>query len=164
MTDRVRAPDLLQVVLAGDLLGITEVLDDLERVPEREHLGALDVLDVVGDRLQAAVVAELDAEGVLGVDVDLVDRRPGLGEARLDLAPVALEPLGEAEVAHVVGVGQLAPHHDVRRRPVVERVPGRVRAAVLHGLEHRGHVEPDVVLAVPVDDSCDSTHRRTVPP
>ena len=42
-------------VLLADRLGVAEVLDDLERVADREHLGARHVLDEVDQRLQVAV-------------------------------------------------------------------------------------------------------------
>jgi hypothetical protein len=29
---------------------------------------------------------------------------------------------------------------------------------MLHGLQHPGHLAPDVVRAVPVDDPCDPAH------
>jgi len=53
----------------------SEVLDDLEGVPEREHLCVRDVLDDVGDRLQLAVVLECDPVGVRRLLHDLVDLR-----------------------------------------------------------------------------------------
>ena len=65
--------ELVEAVLLGDGLGVAEVLDDLERAAEREHLGVGDVLDEVGEQLQVAVVLERDAEGVLGLLLDLVD-------------------------------------------------------------------------------------------
>ena len=40
VADRVRAVESLQAVVAGDGLGVAEVLDDLERVAEREHLAS----------------------------------------------------------------------------------------------------------------------------
>ena len=44
VADRVRALEV-EPVLLGDLLAVAEVLDDLERAAEREHLGVGDVLD-----------------------------------------------------------------------------------------------------------------------
>ena len=49
VADGVRALEGLQLVLVGDLLGVAQVLDDLERVADREHLGLGHVLDVVGE-------------------------------------------------------------------------------------------------------------------
>jgi hypothetical protein len=160
VADGVRALELPEPVLVGDALGVTEVLHDLERLPEREHLAPGHVLEVVRQPLQVAVVAQRRPEGVLGVELDVHDLGAQLAHARLDLGPVALEALGELEVTRVVGVGQREAHeHEVRRGPV-EGVPGRVGTAVLHGLEHPRHVgtERTPAVAVPVDDSCDSAH------
>ena len=48
-------PMKLELVVRGDGLGVSEVLDDLERAPERENLGVAHVLDVVGELLEVAV-------------------------------------------------------------------------------------------------------------
>ena len=68
--------------------------------------------------------------------------------------------LGEVEVVVTVRLGELHVHHVAVAGRAVERVPGRVRAAVLHRLEHRGHVAADVPLAtaVAVDDPGDPAH------
>src|SRR5829696_5358071 len=55
-SDAVRAVERLQAVVAGDRLSVADVLDDLQRVAEREHLGAPDVLDAVGERLEVVSV------------------------------------------------------------------------------------------------------------
>ena len=79
---------------------------------------------------------------------------------RLDVAALAAMPLGEVEVVMAVRLGELHVHHVAVAGGAVERVPGGVRAAVLHGLEHRGHVAADVPLAtaVAVDDAGDPAH------
>ena len=48
--------NVAEAVLLRDGLGVAQVLHDLERVPERQHLAAGDVLEVVGQALQVAVV------------------------------------------------------------------------------------------------------------
>ena len=77
---------------------------------------------------------------------------------RITTILVAVEPVGELEVTRRVRVGQLVAHDQLVVVRPVERVAGRVRAAVLHGLEHPGHVAPDLVGAVLVDDPRNSAH------
>ena len=162
VTDRMRADEAVEAVLLRNLLGVAEVLDDLERVPERQHLDVRHVLDDVGDRLQLAVVVEGDAVRVAGLLLDLEVPRSERAEPRLDLSLVVLEPLLELEVARVVRVGQRVPHDDRVLYLAVQRVSGRVRPAMLHRLEHRRHVVPDGVGApvVAIDDSGDPAHQR----
>ena len=50
VADGMRADEAGQLVLAGNRVGVAQVLDQFERVPDREDLGALDVFDVVGER------------------------------------------------------------------------------------------------------------------
>ena len=97
-------------------------------------------------------------EGVLGLGLDAVHLGADVAQPRLDLEPVALEPVGELVVARVAGIGQRVAHDDVGRRRRKQRVAGRIRAAVLHRLKHLGHVLPDSSGTVSIDDSCDSTH------
>ena len=78
----------VEAVLAAHGLGVAEVLDDLERATEGEHLGLGDVLDEVGEQLQVAVVVERDAERVRRLLLDLVHARAEPLEPRLDLAAV----------------------------------------------------------------------------
>ncbi len=166
MPDRVRALEVVEAVLVGDALGVAEVLDDLERVAEREDLRIGDVLDPIGQILQGAVrEVEGDAVGVLGLGLDVVQPRAEPTEAVDHLALVALEPLLEVEVARRVGVGERVAHDDapVAVGGTVQRVARRVRAAVLHGLEHARHVAPDVARVVAVDDSRDPAHVRRRP-
>ena len=157
VTDRVRAGEVVQVVAARHRLRVAEVLDDLERVAEREHLDVGHVLDEVGEPLEVARVLERDAEGVLGLLLELVDPRAERVQAALDLGAMAAQPVLVLEVARRVRVGELVPHDHEVRRLAVERVARRVGAAVLHRLEHPGHLDPDRMLTVLVDDSCDST-------
>jgi hypothetical protein len=159
VADRVRAGEALEVVLLGDLLGVAEVLDDLQRVAEREHLGVPDVLDPVGELLQVPVgEREGDAVGVLRLLLDVVDVGAERPQAPDDLVLVPVEAVGELEVAGRVRIGELVAHDQLVVVRPVERVPRRVGAAVLHGLEHPGHVAPDLMGAVPVDDPCNSAH------
>jgi hypothetical protein len=159
VADRVAADEAVEVVLRGHLLGVAQVLDDLQRAADREHLGAGNVLHAVGQRLEVAVEAERDVERVLGAllvrGVGGADRH----EPALDLRAMAAQPVVELEVARRVRVGELHAHRvgavDGR---AVEREAGRVGPAMLHRLEHRGHLAADVVRPVPVDDPCDPAH------
>jgi hypothetical protein len=146
-------------VAIRDGLRVAEVLDDLQRVPEREHLGAAHVLDAVGERFEVAGVGEVGLERVLGRVLDRVHGRAELPQPALDLALVAREPVVELVVARRVGVGELDAHHPAVRRRAVERVAGRVGAAVLHRLEHAGHLRSDLTLPVAADDACDPAHQ-----
>ena len=136
--------ELREAVLLVDGLGVAEVLDDLERAAEREHLRLGDVLDEVGEQLQVAVVLERDPERVRRLLLDLLDPRAERGEPRLDLDAVPAEPVLEVEVTRRVRVRELVAHDEVAvlGRPV-QRVAGRVRAAVLHRLEHPRHLVAD---------------------
>jgi hypothetical protein len=154
-----RPLEAVEVVLLRDRLRVAEILDDLERAPEREHLAARDVLDEVGDGLQLAVVAERDAEGVLRLVLALDDLRPELREPRLDLTLRAAKTLRELEVPGIVGVRQRVTHDDQLGQRPVQRVARRVRPPVLHRLEHPRHVAPDVARSVAVDHACDPAHR-----
>ena len=158
VADGVGAGEVGQVVLVRHRLGVAQVLHDLERVAQRQHLAAGHVLEVVGELLQVAGIGQHRPQRVVGLVLDRLDRCAQLAHARLDLGPVALEPFGELEVARVVGVGQLVPDEDRLRCRPEEGVAGRVGAAVLHRLEHAGHVTADVLRAVPIDDSCNSAH------
>ncbi len=147
-----------EVVLRGDRLGVAEVLDDLERAPEREHLGVADALDRVGEQLRVAVEAEDDGHRAVGA-LDLLDLGAGRAHPRLDLVALALHALRELGV--VVGrLAQLHVHDVAVGVAAVEREPGRVRPPVLHRLQHPGHVAADlaVAAAVAVDDPGDPAH------
>ena len=93
--DPVAADVAVELVGAADGLGVAEVLDDLQRVPQRQHLDAADRLDVVGQRLEVAVVVERRRDRVL---VDLLDRRTcaPARAPRLDLAAAAAQPVGDS--------------------------------------------------------------------
>ena len=159
VADGVRAPERRQAVGGRHRLGVAEVLDDLQRVAERQHLAAGHILQVVGQGLEVAPVAHAGPVGVLGLALDPVDRGADLAQPGFDLQAVALETFTELEVAPIVGVGQLEPDDDLVGGRAVQRVAGGVRPAVLHGLQHAGHLGPDVARAVPVDDTGDAAHR-----
>ena len=99
-------------VLVVHGLGVAEVLDDLERAPEREHLGLRDVLDEVREQLQVAVVVERDAERVRRLLLDLVDVGAERLEPRLDLDAMPAQPLFEVEVTRRVRVRELVAHDE----------------------------------------------------
>ena len=104
-------------------LGVAEVLDDLERAPEREHLGLGDVLDEVREELQVAVVVERDAERVRRLLLDLADVGAERLEPRLDLGAMPAQALLEVEVARRVRVRELVAHDE--RAGAVASVPYR---------------------------------------
>jgi hypothetical protein len=60
-----RPGEPVQPVLPGHAAGVAQILDDLQRPAQRQHFGARDVLDVIGQWLELAVVAEARAVGVL---------------------------------------------------------------------------------------------------
>ena len=158
--DPVRTHIAVELVGRPDRVGVAQVLDDLERRAGRQDLGAGNRLDVVGQVLEIAVVVERGDDRVVVDLVDRVDARAGRADARLDLLAPATEPVRVFDVPVRIRVGQLDPHDQVGRRPAVQRVPGRVGAAVLHGLEHPGHVGAQAVgaVAVPIDDPRDPAH------
>ena len=155
--------ELAEPVLVGDGLGVAEVLDDLQRAPEREHLGVPDPLDGVGQRLQVAVEAEDDRHRARRV-LDVLDPAPAARMRASTWSRWRLHAL--LEVGVVVGrLAQLHVHDEAVGVAAVERVAGRVRAPVLHRLEHRGHVAPHLALAtaVAVDDPGDPAHAGRLP-
>ena len=161
VADRVRAADLLEPVLARDRLRVAEVLDDFERVAERENLTVGDVLDEVGERLQLAVIVQRDAERVVRLLLDVLHLRAEPQQSLLDQRAMPAQTIVEFEVPRRVRVGELEPHDDQIVRLSVERVAGGVGAAMLHRLEHPRHVESDVVLSavLAVDDPRDPAHQ-----
>src|SRR5207237_1130514 len=88
---------------------------------------------------------ERDAIRVARLLLDLEAARATRAQARLDLALVMIEPLLEVEIARVVRVSELVAHDDLLLDRAVERIAGRVGPAVLHRLQHPGHVV-DVAL------------------
>jgi len=102
-------------------------------VAEREDLRVRHVLDPVGELLEVPVrECERDAVGVLGLLLDVVDLGVHGLQAPDHLILVAIEAVGELEIARRVRVSQLVAHDQLVVVRPVERVPGRVRAAVLH--------------------------------
>ena len=158
VADRVGAGVAAEPVGGGDGVGVAEVLDDLQRVPEREHLGVADPLDRVHQRLQVPVEAEADRHRPRG-PLDRGDLGTGGAQTGLDLAPLALDPLGEVGIV-LARLAQLDVHDVGVGRAPVEGESGRVGPAVLHRLEHRGHVAADLMfaVAVAVDDPGDPAH------
>jgi hypothetical protein len=160
VADAVAAEVVVQVVIGGDGVRVAEVLDDLQRVSERQHLDARDRLDVVGEMLQVTFVVQGRGErvrvGVLGAQ-DLSTRRLDAG---LGLAPAAPDVGGAGDVVEVGGVGELDPEDQVVGGSPVEGDAGRVGPAMLHRLKHARDVTADPVcpVAVAVDDPCDSAH------
>jgi len=71
---------------------------------------------------------------------------------------VPLQPVGPADVPHLARVGQLDPHDEQVGRRAVEREAARVRATVLHGLKHPGHLAADIARPGAVNDACDAAH------
>ena len=123
VADRVGALEPAELVQIGHLLRVAEVLHDLQRMAEREHLAPGHVLQVVGQRLHVAVVADHRSVGVLGLALHPVDRGADLVQPSLDLLTGALQALLEVEVPRVVRVGQLEPDHHELLGLSVQRVP-----------------------------------------
>src|SRR5699024_5030530 len=107
-------------------------------------------------------VAEGRPVGVFRLAFDPVDGCADLGQAGLDLSPTASQTLGVVEVTRVIRVGELEPHHQHVGGLAVQRVPGRVRATVLHRLKHAGHLAADgragAAGAALVNDPRDTAH------
>ena len=57
MADAVRALEGAEPVLLGDLGRVAEILDQLKRAAERQHLGAVDLLDLGGKAPRVAGIA-----------------------------------------------------------------------------------------------------------
>ena len=127
---------------------------------EGEDLAVGNVLDEVGELFQLAVVAQSDAERIVGLLLDLLDLRAEPRQPLLDQGAMPAETIVEVEVARGVRIGELEAHEDEVARLAVERVAGGIGAAMLHRLEHPGHVEPHVVLraVLAVDDPGYSAH------
>src|SRR6202012_3415418 len=89
-----------------------------------------------------------------------LDRRSGRLQARLDVTPATPHVVGEDEVAGRRRLREVDAPHQLVPGGGIQRIAGRVRAAVLHRLQHAGHVAADAMgaVAVLVDDSCDSAH------
>ena len=80
--------------------------------------------------------------------------------SRDDLLLVAVEPVVELEVTRRVRVGQRVAHEgEAVVGLAVERVAGRAPGRDASWTGASGHVAPDLVGAVPVDDPCDSAHK-----
>ena len=160
MPDAVGALEVAQLVLLVHRLRVAEVLDDLQRVAQREHLAAVDVLQVVGQRLEVTAVPNGGPEGVAtGLGLDGGQVRADLGQAGLDLGPIALQLLVHSEATDLVRLSQHEPYDDQVVGRAVHGVTGGVGTPVLHGLEHRGQFGADVGRTVAMDDAGDAAHR-----
>ena len=157
VSDRVRADVVGKPVLLRHGLGVAEVLDDLERAAERQHLGVANALDGVRQQLQVAVEAEDDGHRPQRA-LDLLDLGAERPHPRLDLGTLALHP--GRELGALTSLVQLYVHDVGLRMTAVQREAGGVRAAVLHRLEHPRHIAPDgvFVAAVAIDDPGDPAH------
>jgi hypothetical protein len=160
VADAVGAFEAPEAVLVRDRRGITQILDQLQRMAEGENLGALDVLDVAHQVLHIAVEREAVAEGVFRCQL-LVDqlgallRHPGIHH-RLAVADL---PMDFEAAFQVLLLGDLEAHDIlVQVRLAVDGKTRRIRPAVLQGLQHRRHFQADVRGPAAVDDSGNSTH------
>jgi hypothetical protein len=160
MTDPVRAEVAVEVVLAGDRRGVAEVLDDLERVPKRQHLRVRHRLDVIGQLLELAVVLDRRRERVLVDVVGVLHDRAGVPDPRQHLTSAPADVVDELQITRRRRLGQVDADDVLAGWLAIQRVAGRVRTPVLHRLQHRGHVAPDTVraVAVLVDDPRDPAH------
>ena len=121
MADAVRALEGAEPVLIGDLGRVPEILDQLERAAEREHLCALDLLDLGGEAARVAGIAQPIAEGVGRGLRDLDGLGAKLGQAVVDLALPLPDLLADMMVlGQVLGFGELQPH-DVFSRAWMSR-------------------------------------------
>src|SRR5208283_5138860 len=160
MADGVGADEAAQRVLAGDPIGIAEVLDQLEAMADGQDLRALDVLDEIRESAQVAVKVDTEAEGVFRRHVLLEDLRTEFGETPLDLAAALLHLAVNFEsLRHFVLLGDFEAYDELLAvRLAVERVAGRVRSAVLQRLQHRGHLTAHVPGSATMNQSGNSTH------
>ena len=93
VADAVSALHLVEVVLRRDRLGVADVLNDFERVPERQNLRVTDRLNLVGERLQVAAVIEREGRGVVGRLVDLGDAGADGAQLAFNLRAAPQQPL-----------------------------------------------------------------------
>ena len=96
-------------------LGVAEVLDDLQRMADREHLRAAERPRRGRRALEVAVVAEVTPRTRTRCVLDAATVAPSRDEPPLDLRPVAAQPVLELEVARRVRVGELHAHRPSRR-------------------------------------------------
>ena len=167
VADGVRALEVRKRILAADGSGVAQILDQLERLADREDLGALDILDVVDQPPELALVAEEVAKRVLGRLVPLqhlrahllepvIDPASPLADLMVDVKPLpAVLLLGDLE-AHDVGLGVVV-------SLPVEGKAGRVRTAMPERLQHRGHLLADRALLAAIDQPCNSAHSFVLP-
>ena len=124
-------------------------------------------LDVVGQLLELAVVVDRRRERVL---VDVLGVLDGAPDALIRVSTSRRRRRTSSANSRSRGAVDSASLIRTTYSPVgwwYRAYAGRVRASVLHRLQHRGHVAPDPVraVAVLVDDPRDSAHvTRAVPP
>ena len=160
MADAVRAPEAAEPVLLRHLGGVAEILDQLERAAEGQHLRALDLLDVRGEPPRVAGIAQAITEGIGRGFGDLDGLGADLGEHPVDLGLPLPDLLADVVVlGHVLLLGELEAH-DIfvgRRRPIDGEARG-VGTAMLEALQHRRHLLADAGRAVTVDEAGNSAH------
>ena len=166
MADAVRAAESAKPVLLRDPGGVAEILDQLERAAEGQHLGALDLLDIRGEPPRVAGVAQAIAEGIGRGLGHLDGLGADLGQQPIDLGLPFPDLLADVVVlGHVLLLGELEAH-DIfvgRRRPV-DRKARRIGTAMLQAFQHRRHLLADAGGAVAVDESSNSAHRLVLLP
>ena len=165
MADAVCSPEPAEIVSAGHVGRIAQILDQFERVADRQDLRALDFLHLVGKVLHVAVIGDAVAARILRRSVLIED-----GDAELVQQPVngrlafGDRPANSRPAAQIFLLGHLEPH-DVFAWPglAVDREAGRIRAAMLERLQHGGHFPADIAGAVAVDQSCNAAHSMSLP-
>ncbi len=112
VADRMRATEGPKAVLLGDLAGVAEILDQLERAAERQNLRALDLLEVSREPPRVAGIAQPIAEGVRGGLLDFDRLGAKLGQQLVNLGlTVAYFRADMMVLGHILLLGELEPHH-----------------------------------------------------
>ena len=140
---------------------IAEILDQLEGTAKRQDFRSLDILDVIGEAAQVAVVLEVIAEGVFGDAFRILDRCTELREPFVDAGAAARDLVMNGEPPpHLFLFRDLEAHDQtVALGRAVKSKSCRVRAAMLHRLEHRQHLASDLSASPAMDHSGNAAHK-----
>ena len=119
-----------------------------------------DVLDVIREPSKVALIGDPKAERIFRRDVRLDDLGVEFGETAFDLAAALLHLAVNLEsLRHLILLGDFEAHDQLLAvRLAVQRVAGRVRPAMLQGLQHRGHLPSHIPGLATMNQSGNSTH------